>query len=178
MTLVLYYGYHGHWEKPLSLKARLDIPPEFDEYVNDYKINLFEIAYLTREQVEMFQSDFRIVADYFVQMQENGDYVPDARQIKHVQETMQLLSVMTKDNRFEEAYHDAVEGGLQNMCEVLDRVQNKGRLEGEMKKAKETAINLQTMGLDVDTIAKAVNVSIDLVKQWLTPTSAQTGSKK
>ena len=75
------------------------------------KINLFEIAYLTREQVDIFQSDFRIVADYFVQMQENGDYVPDARQIKHVQETMQLLSVMTKDNRFEEAYNDAVEGG-------------------------------------------------------------------
>lgn len=47
-----------------------------------------------------------------------------------------------------------------------------------MKKAKETAINLQTMGLDVDAIAKAVNVSIDWVKQWLTPTSAQTESKK
>lgn len=124
----------------------------------------------------MFQSDFRIVADYFVQMQENGDYVPDARQIKHVQETMQLLSVMTKDNRFEEAYNDAVEGGPRNMCEVLDRVENKGRLEGrlegEMKKAKETAINLQMMGLDVNSIAKAVNVSIDLVKQWLTPASA------
>ena len=176
VTLVLYYGYHGHWDKPLSLKERLDIPPEFDEFVNDYKINLFEVAYLTREQVDMFQSDFRIVADYFVQMRENGDYVPDARQIKHVQETMQLLSVMTKDNRFEEAYNDAVEGGLQNMCEVLDRVENKGRLagraEGELKKAKETAINLQTMGLDMDSIAKAVNVSIDLVKQWLTTASA------
>lgn len=62
------------------------------------------------------------------------------------------------------------------MCEVLDRVENKGRLEGrlegEMKKAKETAINLQMMGLDVNSIAKAVNVSIDLVKQWLTPASA------
>ena len=63
VTLVLYYGYNGHWDKPLSLKERLDIPPEFDEFVNDYKINLFEIAYLTRKQVEMFQSDFRIVAD-------------------------------------------------------------------------------------------------------------------
>ncbi|MGM9928888.1 MAG: hypothetical protein ACI35P_13155 [Bacillus sp. (in: firmicutes)] len=44
----------------------MDIPPEFEEFVNDYKINLFEIAYLTREQIDMFQSDFRIVADYFV----------------------------------------------------------------------------------------------------------------
>ena len=39
-------------------------------------------------------------------------------------------------------------------------------------KAKEIAINLQTMGLDMDSIAKVVNVSIDLVKQWLTPASA------
>ena len=116
VTLVLYYGYRSPWNQPTSLKERLDIPPEFDAYVNDYRINLFEIAYLTREQVELFQSDFRIVADYFVQMRENGDYVPDAKQIQHVQETMQLLSVMTQDNRFEEAYHSTMEGGPQNMC--------------------------------------------------------------
>ena len=62
------------------------------------------------------------------------------------------------------------------MCEVLDRVENKGRLEGraegEMKGKRETAINLHNMGMDNDFIAKAVNVSIDLVKQWLTPASA------
>ena len=59
----------------------------------------------------MFRSDFRIVADYFVQMRENGDYIPDPHEIKHVQETMQLLSIMTQDNRFEEAYNDSGEGG-------------------------------------------------------------------
>lgn len=171
VTLVLYYGHEGRWNQPLSLKERLDIPPEFDRFVNDYKINLFEIAYLTREQVELFQSDFRIVADYFVQMRENGDYVPDPRQIQHVQETLQLLSVMTKDNRFEEAYHSTAEGGPQNMSEVLDRVENRGRregrLEGATKKAKETALNLHHMGMDAEFISKAVNVSLDQVQQWL-----------
>ena len=157
---------------------------EFDEFVNDYKINLFEIAYLTREQVNMFQSDFRIVADYFVQMRENGDYIPDSREIKHVYETMQLLSVMTQDHRFEEAYNNSVEGGLQNMCEVLDRIENKGRQEGlqegrreglqegELKGKRETARNLHNMGMDNDFIAKALNVSVELVKQWLTTASA------
>lgn len=42
----------------------------------------------------------------------------------------------------------------------------------EMQKAKEIAINLHNMGKDNDFIAAAVNVSIDLVKQWLTPASA------
>lgn len=199
VTLVLYYGYKAHWNQPTSLKERLNIPPEFDAYVNDYKINLFEIAYLTRDQVALFQSDFRIVADYFVQMRENGDYIPDPKQIHHVQETMQLLSVMTQDNRFEEAYHNTSEGGPQNMCEVLDRIENKGRregrlegrregrleghregrlegrregqLEGERKGKMETALNLRHMGMDDAFIAKAVNVSIETVRQWLAEAS-------
>lgn len=190
VTLVLYYGYKEHWNQPTSLKARLDIPPEFDPFVNDYKINLFEIAYLTREQVQLFQSDFRIVADYFVQMRENGDYIPDAKQISHVQETMQLLSAMTQDNRFEEAYHNTAEGGPQNMCEVLDRIESRGRQEGrregrqegrregrqegrregELKGKQETAVNLRNMGMEPDFIARAVNVSVETVKQWLSQT--------
>ena len=94
--------------------------------MNDYKINLFEIAYLTHEQVEMFQSDFRIVADYFVQKREKDDYTPSAQTMKHVQETLQLLSVMTGDHRFEDVWNDQQKGGPQNMCEVLERVENRG----------------------------------------------------
>ena len=126
VTLVLYFGCKKHWDKPLSLKERLDIPPEFEPFVSDYKVNLFEIAYLPHEQVELFQSDFRIVADYFVQKREkgeHGEYTPDPRQIRHVQETLQLLSVMTRDHRFEEAYNEAytkdgMEGGPHTMCEL------------------------------------------------------------
>lgn len=66
--------------------------------------------------------------------------------------------------------------GVSEMCKEMEIMRDKsraeGRAEGEMKKAKETAINLQMMGLDVNAIAKAVNVSIELVKQWLTPASA------
>ena len=73
------------------------------------------------------------------------------------------------------------------MCDVLDRVENKGRIEGreegraegwakgkeegkaegEMKRAKETAYNLHNMGMNDEFIAKAVNVSVELVRQWL-----------
>lgn len=68
VTLVLYFGYEHHWNKPLNLVDCLKIPEELKPYVNDYKVHLFEIAYLQEEQVELFQSDFKIVADYFVQM--------------------------------------------------------------------------------------------------------------
>lgn len=135
VTLVLYFGHKKPWDGPLSLKERLNIPDEFVKYVNDYKLNLFQIAYLTREQVQLFKSDFQIVADYFVQMRENGNYIPSSQEIAHVQETLQLLSVMTNDHRFEEAFNEGKqeEGGHYNMCEVLDRVENRGMAKGMEK---------------------------------------------
>ena len=136
MTLVLYFGHDKPWNGPLSLKERLNIPKEFEPYVNDYKINLFQIAYLTHEQVELFQSDFKVVADYFVQKRENGDYIPSSQDLTHVQETLQLLSIMTNDNRFEEACNtntDGQKGGPRNMCDVLDKVESRGIEKGIAK---------------------------------------------
>ena len=133
VTLVLYFGHKKHWNQAKSLLERVDVPEKFKPFVNDYKINLFEIAYLTREQVELFQSDFRIVADYFVQKREKNDYTPSAQTMKHVQETLQLLSVMTGDHRFEDVCNDKQEGGPQNMCEVLERVENRGIQIGMQK---------------------------------------------
>lgn len=42
----------------------MDIPDELDEYVNDYKIHVFEIAWLTDDQICKIQSDFRIDKRY------------------------------------------------------------------------------------------------------------------
>ena len=66
---------------------------------------------MDQKEVDLFQSDFRVVADYFVQKQENGDYEPKPQDLKHVQETLQLLSVMTNDHRFEDVYNEASDGG-------------------------------------------------------------------
>ena len=133
VTLVLYFGHKKHWNQAKSLLERVDVPEKFRPFVNDYKINLFEIAYLTREQVELFQSDFRIVADYFVQKREKDDYIPSVQTMKHIQETLQLLSVMTGDHRFEDVCNDQQRGGPQNMCEVLERVENRGIQIGMQK---------------------------------------------
>jgi len=104
------------------------------------------------------------VADYFVQKRESGDYIPSPEKLHHVQETLQLLSVMTNDRKFEEAYiDDSGEGEVQNMCDVLDRAERRGAEE----QAKLTAINLYKMGLKPEDIAKALERSLSLVQQWL-----------
>lgn len=130
ITLVLYFGYEQHWNRPVRLLERLEVPEILMPFVSDYRINLFEIAYMREEQVELFKSDFRIVADYFVQKRNYGDYDPEPMEFTHVQETLQLLSVMTGDHRFEEACNDNREGGPHNMCEVLDRIENRGIQQG------------------------------------------------
>ena len=107
---------------------------------------MFEIAYLSDEQLCRFHSDFRIVADYFVQMQRNGDYIPSREEIDHVEAVLQLLRIMTDDSRFEDVLNKGdgaeSEGGIHNMCEVLERVEAKGKAIGEKNGAIKEAVRI------------------------------------
>lgn len=130
VTLILYFGTDKEWDAPTKLKGVLDIPKGLEKYVNDYQIHVVNVAWLSDEQLEMFQSDFGIVARFFCEKRRNKDYIPNDRTvIKHVDEVLKLLSVMTGDNRYEEIL--LYKGkGVTNMCDVAERLENKGRTEG------------------------------------------------
>ena len=73
---------------------------------------------------------------------------------------------MTSDHRFEDAIPPKSDDNgkeIRTMCDVLDRVEEKGKIEGKIEAAK----NLQEMGMDVSFIAKALKVTEDVVKSWL-----------
>lgn len=63
ITIVLYFG-DIPWRGYRSLQDRI-LEME-GVWGNDYRIHVFEIAFLSNEQVRMFRSDFGIIADYFV----------------------------------------------------------------------------------------------------------------
>ena len=133
VTLVLYFG-ERKWSRNKSLYETLNIPDNVKPFVNDYKINVFEIAYMTPEEVEKFTSDFKIVADYFVQKRMKRDYKPINKAIKHVDELLKLMTVLTGDRRFEEQIKEMhKEEGEVRMCEVLDKIENRGVKTGEVK---------------------------------------------
>ena len=69
--------------------------------------------------------------DYFVGKRDNPEYRPkDPQKFKHVDEVLKMLSVFTGDSRFSDFITQ--EGGRPAaMCEVLDRAENKGRIEGK-----------------------------------------------
>jgi len=155
ITLVLYLGYEKRWNYPKRLFEVLDIDEDVRPYVNDFKINLFEIAYLEREKIDLFKSDFRILADYLYQMRENRDYIADETNIAHVEELLTLMSAMTGDNRFEETINDFKGKEKVNMCEVLDRVEARG-IEKGIEKGIEQGIKRGT-----------INTLVSLVKDGL-----------
>lgn len=166
VTLVLYFGYKKHWDEPIWLHDAIDIPDIFKEYVPNIKINLFEIAYMTREQLSYFHSDFRIVADYFIQKREKNDYVPSPDRLEHVEAVLQLLSVMTDDTRFEDILNkkdeSGKEGGVHTMCDVLDRIEAKGEIKGAIKEA--IRLYHEEMNLLPSEIEKKIMVRFSLSK--------------
>ena len=130
ISLVLYLGFEQKWLYPKNLLGIIDVNEKLKPYVNDYKINLFEIAYLDREIIDSFKSDFWILADYLHQMRVNRNYVADNKSIGHIEELLMLMSAMTGDKRFEEIIDEANTKEVVNMCEVLDIVEARGIEKG------------------------------------------------
>ena len=172
ITLVLYLGYEKRWNYPKTLFEVLDIDENIKPYVNDFKINLFEIAYLDREKIDLFKSDFRILADYLYQMRINRDYIADSTAIEHVEELLTLMSAMTGDNRFEETINDLKGKENINMCEVLDRVEargiEKGIEQGIKRGTINTLISLVKDGiLSIDEASVRAGVSVEDFKKYI-----------
>ena len=136
ISLVLYLGFEQKWLYPKNLLGIIDVDEKLRPYVNDYKINLFEIAYLDREIIDSFKSDFWILADYLYQMRVNKNYVADKKSIAHIEELLMLMSAMTGDKRFEEIIDEANTKEVVNMCEVLDIVEARG-IEKGIEKGRE-----------------------------------------
>ena len=129
ISMVLYFG-DDPWGKNRTLYDAIDVPEYFRPYVSDYRINVFDIPRLPEEAIEYFHSDFQIVVDYFVHKRNDPDYRPrDHRKFKHVDELLKLMAALTKDHRFLEILNEKGEKP-EDMCEVLDRAEERGRMEG------------------------------------------------
>lgn len=155
VSLVLHFGMK-EWSSPHNLKGVIDIPKELEPYVNDYKTNIFNIAFLDDETVQMFQSDFRIVADFFVQKRKNKDYVPDEHKIKHVDEMLKLLQVLTGDDRYNVKFSEAEKKEDIKMCDVMERAVNKGKEEERINSIKVLVSSLEEFGISSEAIIEKV----------------------
>ena len=129
-TLVLYFGTEEKWSKAKHLYDCFQIPEKLKPFVNDYKINVFNIAFLSTKTISMFKSDFKIIAEYFRAKRLNQKYKGSKEKLKHANETLKMFSALTGDNSFEKVYNEgnSKKGGI-TMCDVVERIRNDGRTE-------------------------------------------------
>lgn len=134
ITIVLYFG-TKHWDQPRTLYECMNIQENLKPFVSDYKINVVEVAFLD-DKLDNFHSDFRIIAEYFVNKRRNMEYTPSAQEIQHVDEFLKLLQALTGDDRYFDVLNllqkEAKKEGV-NMCEILDKVENRGIAIGEIR---------------------------------------------
>ena len=130
ITLVLYMGYDRNWKYSNSLLDLLEVDENLKPYVSDYKINVFEIAFLDREKIDLFKSDFRMLADYLYQMRTTNSYKGDESNIKHVDEILMLMSAMSGFKNVENIIKVAHERKVSNMKGFFELAEEKGIEKG------------------------------------------------
>lgn len=133
-TLVLYFGTEEKWSKAKHLYDCFEVPEKLKSFVNDYKINVFNIAFLSPKTIAMFKSDFKIIAEYFRAKRLNQKYKGSKEKLKHANETLKMFSALTGDDSFEKVYNEGnfKKGGI-TMCDVVERIRNDGRTEGRIE---------------------------------------------
>ena len=148
ITIVLNFS-DKRWSGPKSLVEGLDISEELREYVEDYHIKVFDIAYLPEEIRKRFKSDFKVVADFFAERRLKI-YNPyeHMEKIKHVEAVLEMLKVYTKDERYGELEEIILRNnseGSVSMCEILDEYERrgieKGKEEGIIEGRKEGTVS-------------------------------------
>ncbi len=135
-TIVLNFG-EKRWSKAKSLHEMMRIPEKMKNYVQDYKIRVYDIAFLSDNIIEEFKSDFKIVARFFKDRRlGKNEVMKDANaKIRHVEAVLDLFSVFTKDESYRRAYSDAIKQMEENgeevdMCYIAQGLINEGMEKG------------------------------------------------
>lgn len=170
VTLVLYFGTNDVWFTKQSLYECFEnVPEKLMPYVNNYKINVFNIAWLSEKQISMFKSDFKCIAEFLRTQRLNEEYYGSKEKLLHANETLKLFTALMGDDSFEKVYNEnnSNEGGP-NMCDVVERIINKGRAEGQQQQAIEAAIkNIQKYNATPEEAANDMGAPLDKVLERL-----------
>ena len=169
ITIILNFS-RTEWKTPLSLKDMFHLSEDLDPFVQDYKIHVFNIAFLPKEVRNQFTSDFKIVADYFAE-RDNPDYQPDTQAIKHVEGVLEMFRVFTDDMRYDMIKSDVIEkrrkGGEVTMCTFVDRMVNLGIEQGIEKGEKRGEKRGMKRGLVQGTARGKMEVLVhQITKKW------------
>ncbi len=162
VTLVLYFGTDNKWSTYETLYECFEnVPEKLLPFVNNYKINVFNLAWLSEKQISMFKSDFKCIVEFLRSQRLKNKYIGSKEMLQHANETLKLFTALMGDDSFEKVYNEnnSREGGA-NMCNVVEEIRN----EGQKQQAINDAINLLKLKkLSLEEIAQAVSLPLQNV---------------
>ena len=94
------------------------------------KMNLFDISHITAEEAKVFKSDFWHVADYFSQINETNDYIPNKTLLAHPEEMFKLMKFLTGNEKFDNII-SVDKGGPATMFDAFEAAEKRGEARGE-----------------------------------------------
>lgn len=169
ITIVLNFS-DTRWGDKKSLHDILVIPKEFKEYVQDYRIFVFDIAFLDEDTIERFTSDFKHIARFFRDKRLNKDPLSDDRtEVKYPAEIAEFLTAFTGDRRYIDTTEYIVgrkeKGENVTMCTIAQALEERGIQRGIRQGKSQGRVDMlyslvsgQIITLDI--AAKQLNVSV------------------
>lgn len=127
--------------------------------------NKFPKYNTNEEKLEELKEEYIKIRNYLDELSDKGEITMYIKKTIIEMSNKVLESLAKKYNKVREEVKSIMGGKiLEYEAKTLF---NQGREEGRNEEKKDTAFNLYQMGMKEDFIATAVNVSVELVRQWL-----------
>ena len=114
------------------------------------------------------------MADYFVQKRKNKKYVPSKQVIKHVEEILQTMKILTGDDKYniDDNIIDSMKGEMTTMdtwlSDTINKAEKKAERKGERKGKLEALYSLMQKGiLTIQQVAAEMGMSLSKLKKEL-----------
>lgn len=152
ITIVLNFG-NRKWSDVRSLRDLMgSIPKELEPYFQDYRIHVFDIAFLSDDMIDSFHSDFGVVARFFKNRRLGKTALADDTELDYPAEIAELLAVFTRDASYVDIL-PAVKAAKQRgecvtMCWVAQELIEKGEKQGKKQGEELMATLIQRLLAD------------------------------
>ncbi len=148
------------------------MPDDLKPLVNDCRVNVFELGWLTEEQEQLFKSDFKHVVHYLRQVRigKERKMLPDP--LTHAPELLTLMKALAKDDRYDEFIRQAKikqERGetmtFPSLIGDIEDAKKQGEQQGTQQANEATVRRLLKLGkLTLTDIAEAVGFQLSDVQ--------------
>lgn len=99
------------------------------------------------------------------------NFIKDARRLTDQGDLLNVDAILQVSVSANYDLYNELKRRYPEMCEAMKTLMRdemmEAQREGELKKAKDMALSLSKMGVEIDKIAEAAKVSVQLVQEWL-----------